>query len=107
MQESLYDDGMIRLDAEGMTIRKYYFPTLTSKRIPYTRIRAVREVPLHNSYRIWGSGDNVHWWHLDRKRPQKTKVLVLDVGSAAIPCITPDDPERVLAILKERLTPDQ
>jgi hypothetical protein len=54
-------------------------------------------------WRIWGSGDFVHWWNLDRKRPHKSEALVIDVGSRVRPTITPDDPESILRILTEHL----
>jgi hypothetical protein len=54
-------------------------------------------------WRIWGSGDFVHWWNRDLQRPNKTVALVLDVGRRVRPTITPDDPETVELIIKEHL----
>jgi hypothetical protein len=34
----LYDDGLVELDQEGITLRRYYFPLAMSKRISYTDI---------------------------------------------------------------------
>ena len=39
MKQALYDDGLVTLDADGLTIRRYYFPLGTSKRIPYVQIK--------------------------------------------------------------------
>ncbi|HZR42253.1 MAG TPA: hypothetical protein VFB12_19190 [Ktedonobacteraceae bacterium] len=106
MKEILYDDGLIKLDSEGLTIRFYYFPLGTSKHIPYTRIKSVQERsmgPLTGKGRLWGSGDLQHWASLDLRRPQKEKLLILDVGTWVKPIITPDDPDRVLALLQERI----
>jgi Bacterial PH domain len=99
----LYDDGKISCDATGLTIRWYYL--WGAKRIPYRSIRAVRRLSLGTMrrWRIWGSGDLVHWWNLDRRRPHKDVALVLDVGGRVRPTITPDDPEAVERVLLEHL----
>jgi len=100
---ALYDDGSVRLDGDALTIRRYYFPWGTSKRIPYERIRNVREWrmdPLTGKGRLWGSGDLRHWLPLDLGRPRRETALILDVGGWVRPVITPDDPAQVLAILR-------
>ena len=107
MKQTLYDDGLVQLDADGLTIRRYYFPLGTSKHIPYARIQGVQERhmgALTGKGRLWGSGDLRHWFPLDLRRPQKEKALVLDVGKSVSPVITPEDPERVLALLQERMS---
>jgi hypothetical protein len=104
MKQVLHDDGLVKLDLDGLTIRRYYFPLGTSKRIPYARIKGVQERrmgALTGKGRLWGSGDLRHWFPLDPSRPQKEKALVLDVGKWVRPVITPEDPDRVLALLQE------
>jgi hypothetical protein len=69
-QGALYDDGTIRLDDDGLTIRWYYL--WGTKRIPYRAIRGIKVRPLttwRGKWRIWGSGDFVYWFNLDRDRP--------------------------------------
>ena len=100
-----YDDGRIRCDDQGLIIAMYYL--WGSKRIPYTEIRGVQTWSLTGlnalrRWRIWGSDDFVHWWNLDPSRPGKSVALVIDVGRAVYPTITPDDPAAVAAILAER-----
>lgn len=53
-------------------------------------------------WRIWGSGDFVHWWNLDVRRPGKDVALVIDVGERILPTITPNDPDAVERILTQR-----
>lgn len=55
-------------------------------------------------WRLWGSGDFIHWWNLDLKRPEKRVTLAIDIGKTVHPTITPDDPDTVERIVKERLT---
>ena len=102
-----YDDGRIACDADGITIRWYY--PWGAKRIPYTAIRSVERLPLTGVRRmgrgrIWGSGDFVHWWNLDpgRLRKEVALVLVLGTGATIRPTITPDDPDAVERVLRER-----
>lgn len=102
----LYDDGLLKLDEEGLTIRRYYFPFATSKRIPYARVRGVQDRPmgsLTGRWRWWGSGDFRHWAPLDPHRARKTRALVLDVGAWVRPVVSPEDPDRALAILRGRM----
>jgi hypothetical protein len=107
-ESSGYDDGGIACTAHGIVIRLYYFPW-GNKQIPYTSIRRFRVLPLTGvnrlrKWRLWGSGDLVHWWNCDMRRPQKDVALVLDVGRRVFPAITPDDPAVVERILRQHLT---
>ncbi len=100
-----YDDGRIRCDDQELIISNYYL--WGAKRIRYTSIRGVQTLPLTGlnavrRWRIWGSGDFVHWWNLDPSRPDKSIALVIDVGRHVYPTITPDDPAAVANILTER-----
>ena len=99
-----YDDGRIILDDSSITIRWYY--PWGSKQIAYRDIRAVTPFelsPVRGRWRLWGSGDLVHWYNLDRDRPRKTSGIELDLGGHIRPCITPDDSETVAGLLAERL----
>jgi hypothetical protein len=98
-----YDDGRVACTEEALVIRTYYFPP-HDKRIPYGRIEQVRRVPmtgvLNGRYRIWGSGDFVHWYNYDPRRPRKSVALIVHVaGHRVRPVITPDNPDGVAAEL--------
>src|SRR5581483_4377968 len=102
--EPLYDDGRIALDGEGVIIR-WYYPWGT-KKIRYGAIRSITTHPLkewHRRWRLWGSGDFVHWFNLDGNRPKKRTAIELDVGGQVRPTITPDDPETVARSIEERI----
>jgi hypothetical protein len=101
-----YDAGGVACDDKGIVLKRYY--PWGAKRIPYPPIKGVQHLPLTGTskvrrWRIWGSGDFVHWWNLDTRRPGKTVALVIDVGRRIRPTITPDDPERVEQILRDHL----
>jgi hypothetical protein len=97
-----YRDRWIECTPEHLAIRGYYFPWGT-KRIPYDRIRAVRQVRLgliRGRIRLWGTANPRYWASLDPRRPTKTRGLVLDLGRAVRPLITPDDPAAVEACIR-------
>ncbi|SFE50750.1 hypothetical protein [Blastococcus tunisiensis] len=99
---ALYDDGRVCLDAEALTLRRYYFPFATSKRIPYSAIRGVDVRPLTwltGKGRLWGSAHPRYWLPLDATRLRKDTAVVLDLGGRVRPTFTPDDPERVRQLL--------
>ena len=105
--EALYDDGRISCDPTAIRISWYYL--WGARSIPYSSIRAVERLPLTGAdslrrWRIWGSSDFVHWWNLDPGRPNKEVALVLDLGRRVLPTITPDDPDSVERILRERIS---
>lgn len=101
---TLYDDGRIACDDEGVTIKWYYL--WGRRKIPYSRIRSVRTYSLsglRGKWRIWGSGDFLHWYNLDPKRPNKEAGIELDLGRRILPCITPDDADAVARIIESHL----
>jgi hypothetical protein len=105
-KQVLYDDGRVLLDDAGLTLRRYYFPTGTSKRIPYARIRGVEARPmgwLTGKGRGWGSAHPGYWLPLDTGRPHRHTLVVLDLGRTVKPAFTPDDPDRVLDILTQHV----
>jgi hypothetical protein len=85
MTAALYEDAGLLLDENGITIRRYYFPMGGPKRIAYTDIQGVkseRMTGLSGKGRFWGASDP---------------------GTRVKPCITPEDPDRVLELLRARV----
>jgi hypothetical protein len=97
-----YDDGRIACTDDALVIRWYYFP-FGAKRIRYADIQKVRRqpmTPMTGQWRIWGSGDFVHWYNYDPRRPRKSVALIVHVaGHRVRPVITPDNPDGVAAEL--------
>ena len=99
-----YRDHWIECKPDAITVRGYYFPWGT-KRIPYSSIRSVRRVELgavRGKWRIWGTGNPRYWLSLDPGRPKKQVGLILDLGRFVHPFITPDDPDKVEAAIRQR-----
>lgn len=104
-----YDDGLIQLDREAITLRRYHFPSGTSKIIPLRSIRGYKAEALGlftERFRIWGSTDPRRWMPLDVWRPIKSTLVTLEVeGTRPKPAFTPQRPKEFLAMLDEFLTP--
>jgi hypothetical protein len=103
MAEMQYDDGLIACSDDGLIVRRYDL-LLRPKTVPYTEIRKAGQVELRGfrfgNWRLWGSTDLRHWFNFDRRRPRKQLGLVLDIGQSVKPVITPDEPQRVIAVLR-------
>ncbi len=102
-----YDDGLVQLDRAAITLRRYHFPSGTSKVIALGAIRGYRAEGLGlfmQRFRIWGSSDFRRWLPLDVSRPFKSTLITLDVpGIRPSPAFTPARPEEFTALLDELL----
>lgn len=102
-----YDDGLVQLDREAITLRRYHFPSGTSKVIPLRSVRGYHAEPLGmfmHRFRIWGSSDLRRWLPLDVWRPLRSTLVTLDVaGTKPAPAFTPEHPREFLAALDQLL----
>ncbi len=106
MTAALYEDPGLTLDENGITIHRYYFPSGGPKRISYDDIQGVTSQPMgriSGKGRFWGASDPRFWFPLDWRRGWKSTLLILDLGARVKPCITPENPERVLELLSARV----
>ena len=98
-----YDDGLVQLDREAITLRRYHFPSGTSKVIPLSSVRGYTVTPLGwwiNRFRLWGTPDLQRWLPLDVRRPLKSTLITLDVpGTWPRPSFTPSDPDLFVEML--------
>lgn len=58
---------------------------------------------LTGKVRLWESSVPRTWLPLDLGRPRKQTILVLDLGRRVRPALTPDEPDRVAALIRERI----
>jgi hypothetical protein len=103
-----YDDGLVQLDRAAITLRRYHFPSGTSKVIALDKIRGYRAEGLGllvQRFRIWGSSDMRRWLPLDMHRPLKSRLITLDVpGTWPSPAFTPARPDEFTALLEVLLS---
>jgi hypothetical protein len=92
-----YADKKLELEDGTLTIRQYYFPTRSAKRVRLSDIDHVGTYdmgPWTGRYRFWGSGDLQHWFNNDFGRVTKTKAFILYLRNGFVrPVVTPDRPE--------------
>jgi hypothetical protein len=103
-----YDDGLVQLDRTAITLRRYHFPSGTSKVITLETIRGYKAETLGlfvQRFRVWGSSDFRRWLPLDIGRPFKSTLITLDVpGTWPSPAFTPARPDEFTALLDELLS---
>ena len=102
MVDNYREKGIICGDT-ALEIRHYYL--WGSKKVPYSSIASVQRVTLSalkGKARIWGTANMEYWANLDTKRMSKKEGLVLDFGKRVKAFVTPDDVDRVEALIRER-----
>jgi hypothetical protein len=97
----VYDDGLIACAEDSLTIRKYGL-LLRPKSIQYAQVRSVQQIELSalRRWRLWGTTDPRRRFNLDLGRRHKRVAFIIDIGKRVTPVITPDDPQRVVAVLR-------
>lgn len=102
-----YDDGLVQLDRQALTLRRYHFPSGTAKIIPLQSIQGYHAEPLGmlmQRFRLWGTSDFRRWLPLDTRRPTRSTLVTLDMpGVWPSPAFTPAEPEEFLAMFDEVL----
>ena len=53
--------------------------------------------------RLWGTADLRYWLPLDMRRPGKHTLICIDLGRGVKPCVSPDDTDRVIEVLRSRV----
>ena len=105
---SSYKDEYIEVSLNGLKINKYYFPTLTSKIIPIHKIKNINLFELNRlsgKYTFFGFSWKLDYFHVDRKRPNKTHGISIEEEDNAISiAITPDDPHKCFNVLRYLMT---
>jgi hypothetical protein len=103
-----YDDGVVQLDRAAITLRRYHFPSGTSKVIALDTIRGYKAESLGlltHRFRIWGTSDFRRWLPLDVHRPLRSTLITLDIpGTRPSPAFTPARPDEFTALLDELLS---
>ena len=101
-----YDDDVMTLDDAGITIKNYNFPD-RPRHIHYRDISHAELISLSfgtGKHQLVGIGPlrPRHFFHWDRKRKTKSHAVSLDLGHWLRVAITPDDAERVFALIRSK-----
>ena len=100
-----YEDEVILLDEEAVTIKSYRKPG-DAKRIEYSSIRNVERFEMgfwSGRLRLVGMsfGRPRDWFAWDRNRNKNRVAISLDVGKWIRPTVVPEDPDAAEQILRE------
>ena len=106
--DSNYHDDLIDVNKQSLTIKKYYFPTLSQKIIKLNKIKSISMLELNRAngkYTFFGFSWTFHYYHLDRKRPCKNHAIIIEEEDNRIKIgITPDNPEKCFSVLNKLLS---
>ncbi len=99
-----YHDENIEVDMNGLRINKYYFPTWKPKVIPIHKLKDINIIELdriNGRYTFFGLSWKLYYYHLDRKRPNKTHGIIIEEEDNIIKIgITPEDTMKCFNVLK-------
>jgi hypothetical protein len=104
--QTTYQDELVNITADALILKKYYFPFLTPKIIPFssiTEIRAEKPRLSNGQWRIWGSGTLLTWYPFDGNRPSRDTIFFVSIaGKKVTAAFTAKDSKAVSAILIQR-----
>jgi hypothetical protein len=105
-----YDDGLVQLDSQALTLRRYHFPSGTSKVIPLASITKYEIKPVgafNNRFRLWGSSDLRTWLPLDMRRPLRSTLVTVHLAGNPRwrPAFTPARPDEFTALFTQLMGP--
>jgi hypothetical protein len=103
-----YQDNLISITDNDLTLKSYSFPFLRDKRINFNVIEKIEvRIPSLSAgkYRIWGSGDFRTWYPFDSKRSIRDKIFIIFFNNKWNRVgFTVEDSEKVLEILAIKTT---
>ena len=101
----LYEDRYLVLSESALTVKHFYFP-VGAKRVPYEDITRVYEDELNfwtGKWRFGGPRKLPQWFHVDMHRPGKSQCIVVETTGMLDPVLTPENHDKVLAILRQHV----
>jgi len=104
-----YEDEYVKVDSEkGVYIKRYFFPTMTSKHIPWKSIKnfewwqGKHQALPGIDYKGWGMAMTTTWWAFDFSRIRADhEVIIIYTGSIFSKGFTCKDPKTFISILKQ------
>jgi hypothetical protein len=103
---NVYNDKLVEINNDSITLKNYYFPFATSKRIPFDKIKSIKiQNPslFTGQARIWGTGDFMTWFPLDLGRIKRDKIFVISIIDKSIRVgFTVENSETVLQIFEQK-----
>jgi len=102
----IYTDTLVTITDRGITFHRYYFPTYSSKFVPWREFEEISvEKPTiwTGKWRIHGTGDLRTWFPSDAQRPKREVLFLAKLNTQWTRIgFTVENADRVIAILKEK-----
>jgi hypothetical protein len=79
-KEILYQDNLIEISNDSLTLKNYYFPSKSPKKIFFTEIKEIETKQpsfFSGKWRVHGTGDFRTWYPQDSKRHKRNKIFVI------------------------------
>jgi len=76
----LYQDSLITIEGDYLTLKNYYFPSMSSKKILFANVENIKVYDpsiLRGKWRIQGTGDFRIWYPADSSRYKRDKIFVI------------------------------
>jgi hypothetical protein len=104
--KTLYQDSLIEIKEDSMILKKYYFPSMSSKKILFIAIEKIETKQpslISGKWRIHGTGDFRTWFPLDSSRPKRDKIFFIKYKNKWMKSgFTVEDSEKVENILIQK-----
>jgi hypothetical protein len=102
----LYRDSLIEMSEDSLTLYKYYFPSLTSRIIPFgsiAKIEIKEPTFFSGKWRIHGTGNFKTWYPFDSSRPKRDKIFIIRYKNKWVQSgFTVENSEKVETILRDK-----
>jgi hypothetical protein len=106
MDDYIYQDNLVALSNNSITLFNYYFPSGKSLSISFydiDRIEIKKPNLLTGKYRFWGTGNFVSWYPKDYKRSTRDSIFFLYRKNKKIRIgFTVENSQQVIPILKSK-----
>lgn len=107
-EQVLYSDKLVEIKGDEILFHKYYFPTLSDKKLKYSeveKIEIVQPTIKNGKFRYWGTGDFLHWFPVDNLRSKRNVIYILHKKNKRIRVgFTVENSELVIEILKQKVS---
>ncbi len=102
----MYEDKLVEIRGDSLTLKNYYFPSMSPKRIPFDEIERIeikQASILTGKWRIQGTGDFRTWFPFDSSRPKRDKIFFIHYKNKWMrSAFTVEDSQKTAEILKEK-----
>ena len=104
--ETLYEDKLVEIREDSLTLKNYYFPSMSPKIVPFRDIERIdiKEASiLTGKWRIQGTGDFRTWFPFDSSRSKRDKIFFIYYKNKWMrSAFTVEDSPKAESILKEK-----